>query len=70
MIKSQIFLPAYIMNASSPCAIIQYQFRASEEHVSRMMRVPRGFRPEKVPAGWQIVQHTHNWYYGLRVLEE
>lgn len=35
-----------------------------------MLIAPQGFRKERVPAGWQIVQIAHRWYYGLRTMEE
>ena len=58
------------MRLASSCAIIQYRFNLAEGEASRMMIAPRGFRKERVPAGWQIVQCAHRWYYGLRVMEE
>lgn len=58
------------MRLASSCAIIQYRVSSSEEDVPRMMIAPRGFRKERVPAGWQIVPVAHRWYYGLRILDE
>lgn len=58
------------MRLALSCTIIQCHVSAQEGDALRLMMLPKGFRKQRVPSGWQIVQLSHRWYYGLRILEE
>ena len=63
-------VPTHRMRTVSTFVIMQSRGRETPNAGLPILRLPRGFSADQVPAGWQVHQMTSHWYYGLRVIEE